>query len=90
LQNEQGRTTSGCFLVLGVASFVLAILITLLFVLIRLPSHEEQVKMKKMLKHERTESIKRIASQMVALPVAQTRNTVVRGAKTKKFENNLY
>ena len=43
-----------------------------------------------MLKHERTESIKRIASQMVALPVAQTRNTVVRGAKTKKFENNLY
>ena len=81
---------SSCFLILTAAFFALASLCALLLVLVNLPDHKEQQKMKKMLKHELTSAHKQIASRMVALPVAQERNIVYRSGKSKKYEENLY
>ena len=62
MQTETGQASSSCFLVMVGALFALGALVTLLLVLIRLPDHEEQVKMKKMLRFERAVTNREIAA----------------------------
>ena len=72
------------------AFFALASLCAFFLVLVNLPDHKEQQKIKKMLKHELKSVHKQMALRMVALPVAQERNIVYRNGKSKKYEDNLY
>jgi hypothetical protein len=57
----QESNNSSCFLILTAAFFALASLCALLLVLVNLPDHKEQQKIKIMLKNELTSAHKQIA-----------------------------
>lgn len=68
------------------ALFAVGCFVFLIILLIRLPSHEEQIKFKKMLRRESAVAHRQIANKIVALPV----NVLPKQTELKKIEDKLY
>jgi hypothetical protein len=80
---HSNNAPSSCLLIVASALFILGSFIFMIILLAKLPSHDEQAKFKKMLSHEIKATNRRIAQQIVALPVAIIQ-------QTKNLEDNVY